>query len=83
MEGHKTKTGSGVPKASILTSAGLPWKALGQNRPRGVKSIDFDVGVLDLKSSGVKAGPEGLKASILISAGLRWRALGSKPAPEG
>ena len=68
------------PEASILTSAGLLWKALGSKPAPGAKSIDFDVDGC-IEGTGIKTGPGGLKASILTSAGLPWKALDSKPAP--
>ena len=52
-----------------------------QNRPRGSKSIDFDVSGLALEGPGLQTSPGGPKASILSSAGLLWRAPGSKHAP--
>ena len=39
-----------------------------QNRPRGSKSIDFDVSGLALEGPGLKTDPGGLKASILTPA---------------
>ena len=53
-----------------------------QNRPRGAKSIDFDVSGLAQESPGLKTGPGGLKASILTSAGLLWRAPGTEDLTE-
>jgi hypothetical protein len=83
-EGPGLKTTPGGLKVSILMSAGLlrtPRAQNRPNRPRGFKSIDFDVSGLALEGPELKTRPGELKASILTSAGLLWRAPSSKQAP--
>ena len=52
------RVGGGL-KESSLTSAALLWRAPGQNRPRGAKSIDFDVGGFALEGPWSKQAPGG------------------------
>jgi hypothetical protein len=59
LEGRKLKTNFGKLKASILTSAGLLWKAPRSKKLRKAKNIDFDVSGLALEGPSSKQAPEG------------------------